>query len=176
MGVRFDPDFAHFNGTEQNDALLNERLVNVDSVTELDTDFFIFPEINIHHPIDTNFKGSYQKIEGLMVPDDFNDELFVVIKQKKHINVITACSHRGITNICTTAMMYFNLPIRLILGGFHLKNCSIEQYVHVTYYLRMLQPKSIGLCHCTGIEKYAEMQNKCNFHLFYNDVGNVVNV
>ncbi len=165
---------SHLNGTIQNDALLSDRIVYVDSVTEIDTGFFIFPEIYIHHPIDTHFKGFFQKLEGSMIPDEFNDELFVVIKQETHINIITACSHRGITNICTTATRHFNIPVGLILGGFHLKNCSIEQYAHVTNYLRIMQPKSIGLCHCTGIEKYAEMYNEFSSLLFYNDVGNVV--
>ena len=162
------------NGTTKNDALLNERLVYVDAITELDQNFFIFPEITIHHTVDTHFKGYFQKIEGEMVPDEFKDELFVVIKQKKHISIITGCSHRGITNICTTATTHFNLPVRLILGGFHLKNCSICQYAHFTHFLGVLQPKSIGICHCTGIEKYAEMYSRCNSHLFYNDVGNVI--
>ena len=162
------------NGTVEHDSLLHERLVYVETVTELDQNFFIFPEITIHHAVDTNFKGSFQIIEGQMVQDEFKDELFVVIKQKKHINIITGCSHRGITNICTTATMHFDLPVRLILGGFHLKKCSIEQFAHVTNFIRELQPKSLGICHCTGIEKYAEMYSRCNSHLFYNDVGNII--
>jgi 7,8-dihydropterin-6-yl-methyl-4-(beta-D-ribofuranosyl)aminobenzene 5'-phosphate synthase len=166
----------HFIGTELNEALLNERLVYIKSITELDEDIFIFPDIPVHHPVDIHFKGFTTKAEGQVVPDEFDDELFMVIRQKNHINVITACSHRGITNICTTATGYFNLPTRMILGGFHIKDCTMEQYVHITHYLRLLQPRMVGVCHCTGIKKYAELLQECEAHLFYNEVGNIVNL
>jgi len=57
-----------------------------------------------------------------------------------------------------------------------MKECSIEQYIHITHYLRTLQPESIGACHCTGIEKFTEMLNDCEEHLFYNYTGNTINL
>jgi 7,8-dihydropterin-6-yl-methyl-4-(beta-D-ribofuranosyl)aminobenzene 5'-phosphate synthase len=163
-----------FIGTKFHEAQLKDRLIFVDDITELDENLFIFPDIQIHDPLDTNFKGFNFKKDNTYSPDEFNDELFMVAKQKSQINIITACSHRGITNICTTAREHFGLPVGLILGGFHMKDSSIEQYVHITHYFRAIQPKSIGVCHCTGIEKYAEMHHECETHLFYNFTGNEV--
>ncbi|MCX6236849.1 MAG: hypothetical protein NTY07_04685 [Bacteroidia bacterium] len=134
------------------------------------------PKIDIYNSIDTHLKGLNIKLNNNFIPDEFDDELFLVIKQHEKINIVTACSHRGITNICTTATEYFKLPVGLILGGFHMKDCTTEQYVQITHYFRILQPESIGVCHCTGIEKYAEMYYGCEAHLFYNFTGNEINI
>jgi 7,8-dihydropterin-6-yl-methyl-4-(beta-D-ribofuranosyl)aminobenzene 5'-phosphate synthase len=173
----FTPKFRKdktFIGTPVNEELLKNRVVYVDDVTELDEGFFIMPHILIKHLVDTHFKGLFKKVNEEIVEDEFDDELFMVLKEINKINIITACSHKGITNICTTATDYFKLPAGLILGGFHIKDCTCEQYMHITNYLQQLQPRSIGLCHCTGIEKFADMYRECDSHVFYNYTGNVI--
>lgn len=160
-----------FIGTLKNDTLLNNRLIYVDSITELAPDIFIMPDIPIHNSTDTHFKGLNIKVNDGFIIDEFNDELFIAIKLNEQINIITACSHRGITNICTTASEYFKLPVGLILGGFHMKDCTSEEYSQITHYLRLLQPKSMGVCHCTGIDKFADLRKDCNSHVFYNYTG-----
>jgi 7,8-dihydropterin-6-yl-methyl-4-(beta-D-ribofuranosyl)aminobenzene 5'-phosphate synthase len=166
---------SSFIGTHRNNELLSDRLVYIDEITEIDEQVFIMPDISIYHPVDTHFNDFNKKTDHL-ISDEFDDELFLVIKQKDAINIITGCSHRGITNICTTATNHFNLPINLILGGFHMKNCTSEQYVHITHYFRLLQPKSLGICHCTGVEKYADMHHDCESNLFYNNTGNTITI
>ena len=132
------------------------------------------PDVPLHHPLDSHFIGMYRKVNDDLVADQFEDELFVVMKQESKINILTACSHRGITNICTTATDYFKLPVGLILGGFHMKACTTEQYVHITHYLRLLEPESVGVCHCTGLERFADMYHECEAHLFYSSTGSEV--
>ena len=165
-----------FIGTLRNEKLLKERIIYVDSITEITDGVFIMPDIIIHHPLDTHFKGMFKKVGNEFVPDEFDDELFLVLKQNEQINIVTACSHRGITNICATATEQFKLPVGLIFGGFHMKSCSKEQYTHIMQYFRNIQPKSIGVCHCTGIDKYAEMAKECEAHVFYNFTGNEISI
>lgn len=165
-----------FIGTLRNEELLKDRLIYIDTITEIADGIVIMPYIIIHNSLDTHFIGMNKKVDGKLIPDEFDDELFLVLKQNEQINIVTACSHRGITNICATATEQFKLPVGLILGGFHMKNCSIEQYVHITHYFRLLKPQSIGVCHCTGVEKYADLRNQCEAHLFYNHTGNEINI
>ncbi len=175
----FTPKYSgktRFIGTLRNEELLTGRLIFVRTITEVAPDIFILPTIEIHHDIDTNFTNLYKKEGMSFCPDNFDDELFLVIQKNKHINILTACSHRGITNICETATAYFKLPINLILGGFHMKECGVSQYVHVTHYLRSIQPKLIGTCHCTGVVKFSEMINECDSKLFYNFTGNEITI
>ena len=134
------------------------------------------PKIAIYNSADTHFRGMTIKQGKDFFTDEFTDELFMVIKQNNRINIITACSHRGIINICTTATEYFKLPVGLILGGFHMKDCTSEQYMYVTNYLQKLQPKSIGVCHCTGVEKFADLYRNCDTHVFYNFTGNEITI
>jgi 7,8-dihydropterin-6-yl-methyl-4-(beta-D-ribofuranosyl)aminobenzene 5'-phosphate synthase len=160
-----------FFGTPKNDDLLRDRLIYVDDVTQLVEGVFIMPSIPIKYPIDTHFDGLLKLEDNKIVPDEFDDELFMALVYKNRINIIKACSHRGITNICQAATDYFNLRVRLILGGFHTKICTTEQYIHLTHYLQTLQPKSLGVCHCTGIEKYADLHRECEVPLFYYSTG-----
>jgi 7,8-dihydropterin-6-yl-methyl-4-(beta-D-ribofuranosyl)aminobenzene 5'-phosphate synthase len=163
-----------FIGTKQNKKLLKDRLVYMDTITNIDENIFIMPIINIYNPTDTHFREFNKKIGNEFITDKFDDELFIVIKQNEFINIITACSHRGITNICTTATEYFKLNVGLILGGFHIKKFTTEEYVQITHYFRLIQPESIGVCHCTGVEKYGDLLSNCNSKVFYNFTGNIV--
>jgi len=163
-----------FIGTLRNERQLKDRLIYVDAPTEIADNVFIMPNIIIHNSLDTHFNGMYKKVGSEFVPDEFEDELFLVLKQNEQINIVTACSHRGITNICTTATDQFKLPVGLILGGFHMKNSTKEQSEQIIHYFRQLQPKSISVCHCTGVEKYADLSNDLNFNVFYNFTGNEV--
>jgi 7,8-dihydropterin-6-yl-methyl-4-(beta-D-ribofuranosyl)aminobenzene 5'-phosphate synthase len=165
-----------FIGTLRNEKLLKDRRIYIETITEIANGVFIMPNIIIHNPLDTHFKGMNKKVGNKFVPDEFDDELFLAIKQNEQINIVTACSHRGITNICTTATEQFKLPVGLVLGGFHTKNCTPEQYEMLIDYFRQLKPKSIGVCHCTGIDKYADLRNECEAHLFYNYTGNEINI
>lgn len=167
---------TRFIGTPENVDLFSGRLNFVDQITEIVPNIFIMPDTEIYHEIDTNFTRLYKK-EGISFLDDtFEDELFLVIKADEHINIITACSHRGITNICSTATSFFKQPVNLILGGFHMKDCGIEQYVHITHYLQELQPQLLGTCHCTGVEKFSSLLNEADCKVFYNATGNKVEI
>jgi 7,8-dihydropterin-6-yl-methyl-4-(beta-D-ribofuranosyl)aminobenzene 5'-phosphate synthase len=159
-----------FIGTINDETKLKNTFV--DAITEIAENVFIMPDITIYNPTDTHFKGLQIKQGNELITDEFSDELFIVIKKNERINIITACSHRGITNICATATEHFKLPVGLILGGFHMKECTTDEYVQITHYFRQLQPQSIGVCHCTGIEKYADMHHECEAHVFYNFTGN----
>lgn len=163
-----------FIGIVKNEALLKDRFIPINTITETDQDIFIMPDIPVQNPADTHFKGLYIKQSNEFITDEFDDELFLTIRQNEQINIITACSHRGITNICKTAFDYFKLPLGTILGGFHTKECTIEQYVHIMDYFRQVKPNSIGVCHCTGIEKFANMQNDYDAHVFYNYTANII--
>lgn len=165
-----------FIGVIQDKELLKNRFVPVNSVTELAEEVFIMPEIVIRNSADTHFQGMYKKVDDKLIPDEFDDELFLVVKQDDQIHIVTACSHRGITNICIKATEYFGLPVGLILGGFHTKNSSADQLDVIMDYFRQLMPKSIGTCHCTGVDKYADLTCESNLDVFYNYTGNIVDL
>jgi 7,8-dihydropterin-6-yl-methyl-4-(beta-D-ribofuranosyl)aminobenzene 5'-phosphate synthase len=175
----FEPKYNAVNefiGLVGKDEFLNGRIQFIDQVIELQPDVFIMPDIILHHPVDTHFKELKVKTNAGQAEDKMEDELFIAIRHENKISIITACSHRGITNIYKTAIDYFNLPVYSIIGGFHLKNCTRKQYNFIVDFFNKMKPDIIGTCHCTGVEKFSQLQRDLTSPVFYNYVGRRVNL
>ena len=157
--------------------LLKGRLIFIHSITELVNNIFVFPQIHIYNEIDTHFTDLRIKVKDELMLDEMMDEIFIVLKHKNKFSILTACSHRGITNICKTAIDYFNMPVNAVIGGFHLKNSTVEQYKFIVEYLNVkVTPSLVGVCHCTGIEKFELMKTDLNSYVFYNDTGKILDL
>ncbi len=144
---------------------LKGRVTEITSLMELDGNLYIMPDITVSNPADTSYDGE----------DKFADELYLAFKGEKHISVISSCSHNGITNIAETASSHFGLPIDLILGGFHTRTATATKMRVITDKLKALSPRSIGVCHCTGIDNYLLIKRELSdINVFYNQTGNSV--
>jgi len=151
-----------------------DRLEFVTQALEIAEGVFIMSEIPIIDETDTNFQKCKVTVGENITDDKFPDELFLAITRKNKLSILSSCSHRGITNIIREAKVHFNLPIKLILGGFHFKEFAAEQYVNITYYLNQIEPETIGICHCTSMQKYADLANDCHTNVMYNFTGNTI--
>ncbi|MDP3451815.1 MAG: MBL fold metallo-hydrolase [Bacteroidales bacterium] len=147
--------------------LLENRVEFVTGITEVDKGLFIVPDIPVYNSEDTHFKK---------FNDDFMDELYLAIALDGELSIITGCSHRGITNIMKSAGEHFNLPLNLVLGGFHTKDCTESQFSYIIDYLSYNTPKSIGVCHCTGIERYSALNKHFGNKVFYSYVGSIFEI
>jgi len=156
------------------DAVLDKRVIYVNHPIQLDDDLYIMPDIPVLNMADTNFDQLKIKTSDGLIDDMFDDELYLAITANKKLSVISSCSHRGIINIMLAAKARFSLPVNTILGGFHIRNNSDAQMDSLIRYLKELSPKAIGICHCTGVEKYAELACHFKDKVFYNYTGNVV--
>ncbi len=154
--------------------LVKERLNFIDKITEIATGLFVMPDIVITESDDLHYDGMFIKTENEFEPDRFNDELFLTVVHDSKISIISGCSHNGITNICNTAKNNFNLPFSHIIGGFHLKKSGEEQLSLINDYFRMIDPVKIGVCHCTGIEKYGILKSVLGKKVFYNYTGKTI--
>lgn len=90
--------------------------------------------------------------------DLFEDELNLY----KNGILITGCAHRGIDNIAKKARESF--PVSVVMGGFHLKDSSIERIEEVLEFFQRYKVKIVPL-HCTGemaINLFKDkMKDKC---------------
>lgn len=164
-----------FIGLSWNEEILKGRVDFIDEETELEPGIFIMPHTIIHHAVDTHFKDLKVKINDILVEDTMEDELFVALRYEDQLSILTACSHRGISNICKTSTNYFKLPIYSITGGFHLKHSSRRQYNFIVDYFNKTEPAIIGVCHCTGVEKFSQLQRDLKNPVFYNYTGRHIN-
>ena len=160
-----------FAGTPFHEEILKGRLHLTDKVTPLSDNIFIMPEIPVNHPEQTHFQEYFTLSEGELKPDCFEDEQFLVLLNNGMASIVTACSHRGIANIVEHTRQHFGLPIHTILGGFHTEKVPADQMEPVVDFFRTVNPQSIGVSHCTGIDKYALLRMHLGERVFYNNTG-----
>jgi 7,8-dihydropterin-6-yl-methyl-4-(beta-D-ribofuranosyl)aminobenzene 5'-phosphate synthase len=173
----FEPKYNiknDFIGTQYIASVLENRIIYVNQTTEIVKNVFIMPNIPIVYNNDTSI-GSMKVESGKgLEQDTFMDELFIAFTVNNKLSVLSGCSHRGITNILTAAIDKFNLPIHLIMGGLHIKDSNSQQYSHIIKFLQSAEPEKLGVCHCTGITKYAQLMYDCNLEVFYNETTNKI--
>lgn len=158
-------------GMDANVPIDAERLHYIDQVTELCQGLLIVPEIKIYFPTDVHFGKMSVICDQDPVPDTFEDELFLSLIHNERIHIISSCSHRGISNIIKSAYNLFQLPVKTVVGGFHLKNEKADDAAAIAHYLNKMNIENIGVCHCTGIDRYVTLKNQCQGKVFYNCTG-----
>lgn len=166
--------FSNYIGIDSKINTNHERFHLVNEITEIIPDVFIVPNIERHFEIDRHMNGFRTQNMGTIQDDQFEDELFLVLKAKNSISILSSCSHNGITNMIETAKHYFQLPVEKVIGGFHIKDASKEVVDHITDYFNRTVIKEIYTGHCTGTEKFAQIQTQCNAKVSYNETGDVI--
>jgi 7,8-dihydropterin-6-yl-methyl-4-(beta-D-ribofuranosyl)aminobenzene 5'-phosphate synthase len=95
--------------------------------------------------------------------DDFvlDDSALVAIVNDKLI-VITGCSHSGICNICEHAKKVTGIQkIKVVIGGFHLKNQDRQTMETIGYFKRN-KVKKLFPSHCTELPALVSFYNEFN--------------
>ena len=175
------------NGIRQAAALDLSRFCWVNETTEIFPNIKVCPTLPIVHPKDTHFNNFYVQPIALpgeeplahseKIPDTFEDEQVLVLLTEDTYSVISACSHRGITNILEAVAQEFpTRSLNLLIGGFHIHNAGPVKYQQIADYLKQKMPLQFGVGHCTGIDQYARFCQDFGDRVFYNHVGKVVEI
>jgi 7,8-dihydropterin-6-yl-methyl-4-(beta-D-ribofuranosyl)aminobenzene 5'-phosphate synthase len=77
-------------------------------------------------------------------------EQSLIINTKKGLIVVTGCSHQGIVNILKRAKKYFDRPIHLVFGGFHLGGTPDTSMEAIIKEFKAMGVEKCGATHCTG--------------------------
>ncbi len=152
--------------------LFKDRIVWVDDKLELIPEFHVLGKIN--RPADYTFTDSFLYVHrnGELIPDSFDDELFVVIQNRGKITVFTGCAHNGIENMLRTAVDYSGInEIEFVIGGTHLNRASEEQVDHTIKALQQFTIHKAAFNHCSGIKAVPKMKEKLNFPVEYGYGG-----
>ena len=148
------------------------RFIFIDNLTEIINGIFILPNIEIKNKYDTHFSNFELMTEQGRINDLFDDELAIVVINENKMSILSACSHRGITNIISSARRYFPThKFNYLVGGFHLVDSSPKDALFISEFFKNDMPEKIGICHCTGIESYSIFKNEFNDRVFYNFCG-----
>lgn len=83
-------------------------------------------------------------------PDDFRDEICLVLREGDGVAVITGCAHPGILNIVTEVHQRLGLPVTSVVGGTHLKDADEARVDRTLAELQAMGMRRMALCHCSG--------------------------
>jgi len=89
------------------------------------------------------------------------EESGLVIKMKDGIVLITGCAHPGILNMARKVKGIFSMNISMIIGGFHLKDVSINAVENLIGDLKEEGIKRFAPCHCTGDRQIKVFEKMC---------------
>lgn len=82
---------------------------------------FVITEIGTEHPRPSGNRFLFVERGGALVPDPFEHELLLVVRDDDGLVVFTGCSHHGILNMIEAARARFpSVPVKAVFGGFHL--------------------------------------------------------
>ena len=138
-GCGFDEKFLSARGIEQ-------KICR--DVIQLDENAWIVGNFKRRYDFETipsKFVKGNKKI-----PDDFSDEIILILREDKGLALVTACSHVGILNIVADVHERFSLPIISVIGGMHLTGATQERISRTFTELKNLGVKKILPCHCSG--------------------------
>ena len=138
-GCGFDEKFLAARGIEQ---------IICRDVIQLDADSWLAGNFKRRYDFETipkKFLRGDKKI-----PDDFSDEIILVLREGDGLAIVTACSHVGILNIVADALERFSMPIFTVIGGLHLTGATQERIDKTFAELKNLGVKKILPCHCSG--------------------------
>ena len=144
---------------------------------------FIIPDITEKYPKPSGNSILYEKSGKKLIPDMFNHELLLVIKEHNGLVVLTGCSHRGILNMVETVEEQFrSIKIKAVLGGFHLMNprtkkMSENEEIVLDIGKKLYEKSNVEMVysgHCTGKEAYILLKEQLKEKLDYFATGRVI--
>ncbi len=142
LGVDFDPVYL-----EQHEI----KHITCGEFTALSENIFImscFSRNNSFENVPSRF--IYEEADGSYLHDLFENEVCLVIRGNNALNVVVGCSHIGIANILSKISIFFNLPIKYVFGGIHLKEATDDVARHTIDTVLALGVENLYFNHCSG--------------------------
>jgi 7,8-dihydropterin-6-yl-methyl-4-(beta-D-ribofuranosyl)aminobenzene 5'-phosphate synthase len=103
---------------------------------------------------DGGSKGLLAEVDGQLVPDDYADDLSLVLDTGESLVLLCGCCHAGLLNTIAQVRRDFGRPISSIIGGTHLgmSNPSAEYWRQIIAMLSDIGSPQLYLSHCSGFE------------------------
>ena len=167
-GNSFDREFINANN-------ISTKYINQDSfnITE---DVILFSNFETNTDFEVLNKKFHIKQNYGYMPDDFSDEIALVVKTEKGLVVILGCSHVGVVNILKTIIKRTGMIIYCVIGGSHLIEADELRLNNTINFLKEKDIQVLRLSHCTGKNAIRELQYEFGNKFVYNNTGNVIKI
>lgn len=108
-------------------------------------------------------------------PDKFDDDAALAIETQKGLVILLGCAHSGLINTVEYFRHKLSDPrIHAIVGGTHLGPASDEQFAATVEYLHRLEFDRLGVSHCTGQVRSAQLYARFPNKVFFANVGSTL--
>lgn len=146
----------------------------IDSFTELAPGLYFsgaIPRLSSHETGDPHLVRRCESSQA-WGPDDFLDDAALGITSSKGLVVLLGCAHAGLINTVELFRSQLGNPrIHAIVGGTHLGPANDKQFSATLNYLAHLDFDRLGVSHCTGQIRSAQLYARFPNKVFFANVG-----
>lgn len=119
----------------------------------------------------------YKDNSGALLHDQIEDDCSLVIESEKGVVVVLGCAHAGLTNILNHVSEVIHCDqIYAVLGGMHLAPASDEQFSQAVAVLKQFNVQKVGVGHCTGQRRSADLYSVFPDKTFFLSVGSILTI
>jgi len=105
-------------------------------------------------------------------PDPLNDDFSLVVKTSKGLVVVLGCAHAGMVNIIDYVKDNFpGEKIYSVFGGTHMGFSGSKQFDETMKVIDRYEIEKLGVSHCTGLAKSAQIYARMPDRFFFACVG-----
>ena len=133
----------------------SSRLVRTSGVTKIDENMTLFSDVTGQDCCPQGNRTLLERAGADYVPDRFQHEQSLILREGDKTALFTGCAHRGVVNICARAKEIIGRDPDFVIGGMHLFSPSSgksepDENIRAVA-ARLAQTDShYYTCHCTG--------------------------
>jgi 7,8-dihydropterin-6-yl-methyl-4-(beta-D-ribofuranosyl)aminobenzene 5'-phosphate synthase len=126
-------------------------------------------------PFETGDPHLMAPVGDSLIPDPLLDDASLVIATDKGLVLLLGCAHAGVVNILRhVAARTGQGRIHALLGGTHLAPANDAQFAGTVRALHEFGVEKIGVGHCTGLPRAAQLYCEFGGRLSFASVGTVL--
>lgn len=154
------------------------RLILTDGVTEIDDTLTLFSDVTGQDCCPGGNRTLFEWENGAYVPDRFQHEQSLIVREGDKVALFTGCAHRGVVNICARAKEIIGRDPDFVIGGMHLFSPSTgksepDKNIRAVA-SRLAQTGShYYTCHCTGQHAFAVLHETLGERIAFLAAGSV---
>ncbi len=151
---------------------LHDRFYFIEDIEEIVPGLFVIPKIQKSDS--HTFTDSYLFVQeqNNLVPDTFDDELFIAAVKNHKLVVFTGCAHNGVENMIQTAIQHTHIhEIEFVIGGTHMSRASEQQIQRTVNELRKYNIKRAAFNHCSGKQIISLLNQALDGQIEYGFAG-----
>lgn len=148
-------------------SVANDRLIYTEDKTVIGEGLCLYSCNQKEKKFELGTFGLNMVQDGVIVPEDFRHEQYLLIEENGKRVLISGCSHKGIMDIVS----WFEPDV--LVGGFHFSKLPLDETLAEYAWILNCHKIQYYTCHCTGTEQFGFMKQHMD-HLEYLACGQKV--